>query len=54
VQRPDISWKSRALWKGDGTSSAAKTHLFLCSDLGNYISGETIVADGGFSRWNGT
>jgi NAD(P)-dependent dehydrogenase (short-subunit alcohol dehydrogenase family) len=38
----------------DGTAEAARAHLFLCSDLAAYVSGETLVVDGGFSIWNGT
>jgi len=28
-------------------------HLFLCSELASYVSGEAILTDGGFSIWNG-
>jgi 3-oxoacyl-[acyl-carrier protein] reductase len=56
VERPDIrTAKARMLKPGrDGTRQVANIHLFLCSELGGYINGETIVADGGFSIWNGT
>jgi enoyl-[acyl-carrier-protein] reductase (NADH) len=38
----------------DATTEVANTHLFLCSRLSDYISGETPIADGAFSIWNGT
>jgi NAD(P)-dependent dehydrogenase (short-subunit alcohol dehydrogenase family) len=36
------------------TQAVAKVHLFLCSELAEYVNGEVIVADAGFSMWNGT
>jgi NAD(P)-dependent dehydrogenase (short-subunit alcohol dehydrogenase family) len=56
VKRPDVrSAKARMLKEGrDRTRDIASIQLFLCSELGAYINGETIVADGGFSIWNGT
>jgi NAD(P)-dependent dehydrogenase (short-subunit alcohol dehydrogenase family) len=56
VERPDArAFKARMMKPGrEGTREIANIHLFLCSDLGDYISGETLVADGGFSIWNGT
>lgn len=55
IERPDRSAKSRVVREGrNGALDVAKAHLFLASDLADYISGETIVVDGGFSIWNGT
>jgi NAD(P)-dependent dehydrogenase (short-subunit alcohol dehydrogenase family) len=55
VPLPDPAVKSRLRREGrDGTAEAARTHLFLCSDLAAYVSGETLVVDGGFSIWTGT
>ena len=36
------------------STQAARVHLFLCSALSAYVTGETIMVDGGFSIWNGT
>jgi NAD(P)-dependent dehydrogenase (short-subunit alcohol dehydrogenase family) len=53
--RPATVAKARMHWEErDTTADAAKVHLFLCSHLANYVSGETIVVDGGASIWNGT
>jgi NAD(P)-dependent dehydrogenase (short-subunit alcohol dehydrogenase family) len=53
--RPDHSLKARVRVPGrDGAAETARVHLFLCSDLASYVSGEVIVSDGGFSIWNGT
>jgi NAD(P)-dependent dehydrogenase (short-subunit alcohol dehydrogenase family) len=38
----------------DGIDDVAKAHLFLCSRFGDFVNGETLVVDGGFSIWNGT
>jgi NAD(P)-dependent dehydrogenase (short-subunit alcohol dehydrogenase family) len=55
VPLPDPTLKARMRVEGrDATAEAARVHLFLCSDLSAYITGETIVVDGGFSIWNGT
>jgi NAD(P)-dependent dehydrogenase (short-subunit alcohol dehydrogenase family) len=55
VPMPDPTVKARMRRSGrDGTAEAARAHLFLCSDLAAYVSGETLVVDGGFSIWNGT
>jgi NAD(P)-dependent dehydrogenase (short-subunit alcohol dehydrogenase family) len=57
VQLPDPQTKARvrlARPDRDGAAEAARVHLFLCSELAAYVSGETIVVDGGFSIWNGT
>jgi NAD(P)-dependent dehydrogenase (short-subunit alcohol dehydrogenase family) len=56
VERPDVrTAKARMLGSDrDRTHDVASIHLFLCSELGAYINGETLVADGGFSVWNGT
>jgi NAD(P)-dependent dehydrogenase (short-subunit alcohol dehydrogenase family) len=55
VPLPDPTFKARMRVPGrDGTAEAARVHLFLCSDLAAYITGETLVVDGGFSIWNGT
>jgi NAD(P)-dependent dehydrogenase (short-subunit alcohol dehydrogenase family) len=55
MQRPDQTVKARMRQPGrDGAADTARVHLFLCSDLGAYVSGEVVVADGGFSIWNGT
>jgi NAD(P)-dependent dehydrogenase (short-subunit alcohol dehydrogenase family) len=54
IQRPDKSWKSRVVRPGrDGVAEAARVHLFLSSRLAEYVSGESVVADGAFSLWNG-
>jgi NAD(P)-dependent dehydrogenase (short-subunit alcohol dehydrogenase family) len=58
VTRPDASEKKehmRGAWGDQSrTRDVANVHLFLCSHLADYVNGETIVADGGFSMWNGT
>lgn len=54
VERPDTSGKSRLGWAGRMPREAAQVHLFLCSPLAGYVNGEILVADGGFSVWNGT
>lgn len=55
VPLPDPTVKARMRRPGrDATAEAARVHLFLCSDLSAYVSGESIVVDGGFSIWNGT
>ncbi len=55
VPLPDPTLKARMRRPDrDGTAEAARVHLFLCSDLSAYVSGESIVVDGGFSIWNGT
>ncbi len=55
VPLPDPAVKTRLRLPGrDGAAEAARVHLFLCSDLAAYVNGETLVADGGFSVWNGT
>jgi NAD(P)-dependent dehydrogenase (short-subunit alcohol dehydrogenase family) len=55
VPMPDPAVKARLRTPGrDGTAETARIHLFLCSELAAYVSGETLVADGGFSVWNGT
>lgn len=47
-------WKARAITEGrDSVLDVAKVHLFLCSELASYVNGEAVVADGGFSIWNG-
>jgi NAD(P)-dependent dehydrogenase (short-subunit alcohol dehydrogenase family) len=54
-ERPATTAKVRMQWdERDQTGDVAKVHLFLCSHLANYVSGETIVVDGGASIWNGT
>jgi NAD(P)-dependent dehydrogenase (short-subunit alcohol dehydrogenase family) len=58
VEKPNTDAKRiqvRGAW-GDQSKvrDVAKVHLFLCSDLSDYVNGQTIVADGGFSIWNGT
>jgi NAD(P)-dependent dehydrogenase (short-subunit alcohol dehydrogenase family) len=56
VPRPDHSPKARVGPRpGQNTTrDVANVHLFLCSALSGYVSGETIVADNAFSIWNGT
>jgi NAD(P)-dependent dehydrogenase (short-subunit alcohol dehydrogenase family) len=56
VERPDVrAAKARMLKMGrDRTRDVASIHLFLCSDLSDYMTGETLIADSGFSIWNGT
>jgi NAD(P)-dependent dehydrogenase (short-subunit alcohol dehydrogenase family) len=57
VPMPDPQTKARlrlARPDRDGAAEAARVHLFLCCELAAYVNGETIVADGGFSIWNGT
>jgi len=52
---PATEAKARMRWEErDGTGDVAKVHLFLASGLANYVSGETVVVDGGMSVWNGT
>ena len=55
VDLPDPTFKARVRKAGrDTTGEAARVHLFLCSALSAYVTGETIMVDGGFSIWNGT
>jgi NAD(P)-dependent dehydrogenase (short-subunit alcohol dehydrogenase family) len=52
---PPLSIKSRVLRpQRDAIAEVARLHLVLCSELAAYVNGEVIVADGGFSIWNGT
>jgi NAD(P)-dependent dehydrogenase (short-subunit alcohol dehydrogenase family) len=56
TDRPGDTFKAAFRpWEGrSAVRDVANVHLFLCSDLSLYVNGETIVADGGFSIWNGT
>jgi NAD(P)-dependent dehydrogenase (short-subunit alcohol dehydrogenase family) len=54
VERPSKQWKERMIDRTrDRLGEAARAHLFLCSELSAYVTGEAITVDGGFSIWNG-